>query len=917
MPPQDRPLIRVGNRWVPGPPVVQNPNLRSLLTPEAELIVGPETSQVNVSSLQPPAPETPTPTIVDLVSKLFSDAKDWVAEQGVSGIARTVARAVPAAVEYELGRRDRMVDAAGRGARAVGRGARAVGQFAGDVVDELGEMSVPRAVNALEAFNSGIAESFGQTAPQRIFPGESNSALGKLAGGIGFGVGMVADPSPAGEARLAKKAGVKAVDTAMDVARGVKLTPIETLQQLRQRVGEERVDQLLFDWDGAFVDQDGLLRKTLSDRFGTSGREATPRVAPKHFLEWLQSPAADEMATTIVPAERADYLARVADARQALSRDIPTAGRVAEVPITKPVAVTDLPRVSEEAAAITFEQFQNAAAQGAVRSATGKFNAAEKAYEKAVGPDGTALGHGLLAGYSLPDIAAFYVQRRGGGDIGQQLGYNHFLRDAATESARNITKPVRGAEAAAAANAKLALTGKQTTSPLSHLERAPIEMDDQGRMFVSTRVPTSVKGQVKADAPLNTGLDEVLQDPELVRTFAAQIRGYNLLTDAQKKGSDEQVVRAFIDTGAENLRYMIDQMQKGGWAKFSREWYDGANNVTGRMARTYQVDPNASTGVVAVLSPQKDWHQNAEMAKRVIQNNHEFARSNPRFDRDVFNRYRQTYTSALMASLKTQVKNGQLTPVEAEWALKSNAYLMDQFKKSIVGVSWQDLSRSDRAIFLRAYDELHNGQRYPVLNPDGSVAHDFAITKSGEEAKMAWQSYGAIEKALSILDDPSIENISRMLGDEHKVRAFFDNMSRPEWGRLSGQRGPSTIDTHQVAASHLMPYGAASPVVKYTMGGASNNTLGLSGMNPLYQEMLTEAVRGNPNDYLPRAGQSVSWDGIKALFSPEQKRDKQFVAKIDALWREYQQGRMSLRGVQDAIINEAGGIKSPEWAKRK
>lgn len=193
---------------------------------------------------------------------------------------------------------------------------------------------------------------------------------------------------------------------------------------VRQRVGEERLDQLLFDWDGAFVDQDGFLRKTLSDRFGTSGREATPRVAPKHFLEWLQSPAADEMATTIAPAERADYLARVADARQALSRDIPTAA---------------------------------------------------------------------------------------------------------------ITKPVRGAEVAAAANAKLAVPGKRTRmSRLSHLERAPIEMDDQGRMFVSTRVPTSVKGQVKADAPLNTGLDEVLQDPELVRTFAAQIRGYNLLTDAQK-----------------------------------------------------------------------------------------------------------------------------------------------------------------------------------------------------------------------------------------------------------------------------------------------------------------------------------------------------------------------------------------------
>jgi hypothetical protein len=142
-------------------------------------------------------------------------------------------------------------------------------------------------------------------------------------------------------------------------------------------------------------------------------------------------------------------------------------------------------------------------------------------------------------------------------------------------------------------------------------------------------------------------------------------------------------------------------------------------------------------------------------------------------------------------------------------------------------------------------------------------------------------------------------------------------MSRPVFGRLPGQRGPSTVDTHQVAVSHLMPYGAKSPVVKYTMGGSSNSMLGLSGANPLYQEMLTQAVEGNPNKYLPRAGQSVSWDGVKSLFSPEQKRDTAFVARIAGLWDEYKQGRMSLRGVQDAVINEAGGIKAPEWAKRK
>ena len=488
----------------------------------------------------------------------------------------------------------------------------------------------------------------------------------------------------------------------------------------------------------------------------------------------------------------------------------------------------------------------------------------------------------------------------------------------------------RGAEVAAAANAKLAASLGKTPEPkFSHLERAPVDIDDTGRMFVSTRVPTSAKGQVRADGPLHTGFDEVLQDPELVRTFAAKIRGsqprsdgspgvaYNLLTDAQLRGSDEEVVRSFMDTGAQNVRYMMDQMESGGWAQFSREWYDGANTFTGQLARAYRVDPNASTGVVAVLSPQKDWHQNAEMAKRVISNYTDFARTNPTFDRDVFNRYRMTSTKALVTNLKQQVRDGKITPTNAEWVLQAHPFYLDEFKKVIVGSRWQDLSRPDQAIFLRAYDELTNGQRYPVLAPNGSVAHEFAITSKGKDAKMAWQSYGAIEKALSILDNPTPKNISLMLGNEHKVRSFADNISRPNWGRLPGQRGPSTVDTHQVAVSHLMPYGAASPVVKYTMGGASNNQLGLSGMNPLYQEMLTKATYGNPNNYLPREAQSVSWDGVKSLFSPEQKRDKKFVARITSLWKEYQQGRMSLQGVQDAVINEAGGIKPPEWAKRK
>ena len=73
MPPQQRPLIRVGNRMVPGPPVV-NANLRSLLDPNADITIAPETFQANVSALQPAVAQEPVPLpkILDLVSQLFA-----------------------------------------------------------------------------------------------------------------------------------------------------------------------------------------------------------------------------------------------------------------------------------------------------------------------------------------------------------------------------------------------------------------------------------------------------------------------------------------------------------------------------------------------------------------------------------------------------------------------------------------------------------------------------------------------------------------------------------------------------------------------------------------------------------------------------------------------------------------------------
>jgi len=458
---------------------------------------------------------------------------------------------------------------------------------------------------------------------------------------------------------------------------------------------------------------------------------------------------------------------------------------------------------------------------------------------------------------------------------------------------------------------------RASEATLSHLERSPVDIDEQGHMYVSNAVPTSVKGQVMADAPLSVGMEQVKKDPELLKKYADTIRSYDILTHAQAAGSDEEVLEHFIETTSMNVGRMMDEMEKGGYAPLSRQWYDGAHKVIKSVSSLFGVEANQSAGVFAVLSPQKDWHQNAEMAKRVIAARQAFLKDNPRFEKEVFDRYRLTSTNALEDGLKAKVKKGDMSKAGMNRVMNEHPGILDQFGRQVTGKHWQDMTPQEQAVFLRAHDEITNGQKYPILSPDGSIAHAVAKTDTGDDAMMAWQSYAQIEKALSILNDPSPENISKLLGDEHKVRAFFNNMSRPNYGRLPGEIGPGTVDTHQVAVSLLKPLGAAAHEVKYTMGGAGNSQLGLSGLNPVYQDTLRKTVAGRQGNYLPREGQSVSWDGIKTLFSPEQKRDDKFVAKINGLWQEYRNGRLTLRQVQDAVITEAGGIKPPEWAARK
>ena len=73
---------------------------------------------------------------------------------------------------------------------------------------------------------------------------------------------------------------------------------------------------------------------------------------------------------------------------------------------------------------LTLEQFKELSSKGRIRHTEKK-----KPDSKVLKNAETPYEYGKAYGYSKADIAHFYAQRRGGGDIGQKLGHKEFIAD--------------------------------------------------------------------------------------------------------------------------------------------------------------------------------------------------------------------------------------------------------------------------------------------------------------------------------------------------------------------------------------------------------------------------------------------------------------------------------------------------------
>lgn len=404
---------------------------------------------------------------------------------------------------------------------------------------------------------------------------------------------------------------------------------------------------------------------------------------------------------------------------------------------------------------------------------------------------------------------------------------------------------------------------------------------------VSTRTPTAVKSTEDAMKDLlQINLPAMKMDPKSFATNVAAVTDYvNYKPDPKAKTPDAKAER-FVQHMVDNLLWLFDQIPPEVRNR-TKKWYDGAHNIAKSWSEDFGLEKRQTAAVLAVLSPSTPWDSNVSMAERVL----------------------DTYKSRQDYQWDKPMEQTQ-----------KRIFGDPKFKKAVKDIKGKTLGELttpyQKAMWIRIFDEAHNTRNFRVATPEGLFG-DFMRIKSGEKASMPWGSTAAIAKAVSVIEDGSMENISAQLGEQHKVRNFYNNIYDP-----ASADGHVTIDTHAVGAALLRPLSQTNLEVIQNFGGvgsSSSAVYGTNGTYGMYSEAYARAAK--ERGVLPREMQSITWEGIRGMFSPEFKRAEGAViktgkdGKIDSVWKQYKRGKIDESEARQQISEIVGGIKHPGWLR--
>ena len=418
---------------------------------------------------------------------------------------------------------------------------------------------------------------------------------------------------------------------------------------------------------------------------------------------------------------------------------------------------------------------------------------------------------------------------------------------------------------------------------------------DIEEMVVSTRFPTAVKSpEDPVTNVLVNNYDGYTANQGVFSKNMALVKKYNNLTKKQQKLSDSDASAALIDHIKSNLLSIFDAVPESTRA-ISKQWYKGANKIVQRMADKHGVSLAQASAVAANLSPQKDWYQNASLAERVLDIFH--SQKSSTFDSQMKDKAEEIYFHKAV-SAKARVSNREMLDLIGDKSLQN---LIDEgADQSVIGM------------WIRTWDQTYNDPSYRLVSPDGKFLEYAVNADGGTKSRVAWGSLNEIGKSVSVLLDPSQENISKSLGSKNKVRNFYNNIFEPD-----SQSGFVTIDTHAVAAGLMKPLAGDSLEVSHNFGtgkGTSSSSItGHSGTYSIFEEAYRQAAA--ERGVLAREMQSITWEAVRGLFTATYKSQRQNVLFVEGVWNQYSKGTLSLAEARNKINEHSGGIQRPDWER--
>lgn len=424
----------------------------------------------------------------------------------------------------------------------------------------------------------------------------------------------------------------------------------------------------------------------------------------------------------------------------------------------------------------------------------------------------------------------------------------------------------------------------------------------------SQRIPTRLMGdaaakKIGADPTSHEhtiGMKEMKANPKLWEHNVGLLRHYPGTPDDMKDAPSDQLAEHTVNRWKENLLWLHDKVPEETRQR-SKLWYDGARKITDKWAGEYGLHPASIAGAIAALSPQKDWYMNVSSAKRVIET--------------LQTKQDHTWDDAMTKKVSEIPSMSKYPDVVAAVTGKKLGELTDAH---------------DKAFWIRAYDETHNDRSYPILSPEGDelAPAQNKPDKAGNKAnsKMGWGSLVEIKKALSCIEaNGDLSKISPLMGEEHKVRNFYNNIVAP-----NSDNGEITSDTHAVAAAELRPMAGSDEPVLHNFGSgmpkdkqekfaakegrpyvnAKSDASGVSGTYGLVADAYRRAAK--ERGILPREMQSITWEAGRGLFKDTQKTDANR-SKTDAIWKDASSGKISTDEARNKIHDVFGGIEPPTW----